>query len=471
MRRIENIFYKIALVMVICILVMIVIAGLFWQAEYDYADFPYFERTAIKYVCAVLGIIVLLILYMYMGKKFHWNLYLLTVLYVGVSLAYLFFVQLEPFSDMKMIYDIAAHNMVDETGYLSWGGTQIPSALYLWVVLKIFGTNIFVPKILNMIFNIVTYFFIYKIYKLYSDDTVDVKAIIWFSAIFISPVLYENHIYNDVPFTMLILIMFYLVMRKKYTKWRLVLLCGIGIVQCLFRLSGVVYVIAVAMYMILFQREWKKAILCSVIILAGIIGAGRVNKVIFQADVSKEVPVWSYIQMGINEEEFGFQDGTHSTDWTWQDCVEKYKSMGWKKVTKVLAKKTVWMWTEGTYQAQRYAFGDATAVYTKENSLTHELRNLDGTIRNRLNLITKGQYYIYMLLALLGVLKLKLKREYSLLLYAVCGMACFYLIWEMKSRYIYSLYPVFMIFAYFGWRDVIRKIKNIINNKKKSGTE
>lgn len=471
MRRIENIFYKIALVMVICILVMIAIAGLFWQAGYDYADFPYFERTAIKHVCAVLGIIVLLILYMYMGKKFHWNLYLLTVLYVGVSLAYLFFVQLEPFSDMKMIYDSAAHNMRDETGYLSWSGTQIPSALYLWVVLKIFGNNIFVPKILNITFNIVTYFFIYKIYKLFSDDTDDVKAIIWFSAIFIPPGLYENHIYNDVLFTMLILIMFYLVMKKKYTKWMLVLLCGIGIVQCLFRLSGVVFVIAVAMYMILFQREWKKAILCSVIIFAGIIGAGRVNKVIFQADVSKEVPVWSYIQMGINEEEFGFQDGTHSTDWTWQDCVEKYKSMGWKKVTKVLAKKTVWMWTEGTYQAQRYAFGDATAVYTKENLLTHELRNLDGTIRNSLNLIIKGQYYIYMLLALLGVLKLKSKREYSLLLYAVCGIACFYLIWEMKSRYIYSLYPVFMIFAYFGWREVIRKIKNRINNKEKSGTE
>ncbi len=366
---------------------------------------------------------------------------------------------------MKMLYDIAIHDMKDEIGYLSAAGTQIPSSIYLWIILKIFGKSIFIPKFFNMIFNMVTYLFIYKIYKLYSDESDNAKAIIWFSAFFIPPVLYENHIYNDVLFTMLTVIMIYLVLRRKYTKIVLALLCGISIIQCLFRLCGVIYIIAMAMYMILFQKEWKKAVLCSIIILTGIMGITKVNTAVFQTDPSKETPIWSYIQMGINEEEFGFQDGTHSANWTWEDCVEKYRTMGWKRVLKTMAKKEIWMWTEGTYQAQRYGFGDAAAVYTHENNLTGELRNLKGNFRNILDLIMKGQYTMYMLLALVGLSKRRERKEYSLLLYVICGMACFYLIWEMKSRYIYPLYPLFLVFAYFGWRDVVQrkiKLRNII---------
>ncbi|MCM1234890.1 MAG: hypothetical protein NC489_32720 [Ruminococcus flavefaciens] len=459
--RTEAYINKVAFIMVAFILWMILIVGLFWQAGYDYADFPYFERTTAINIISIIGSAVIMIIYMYIGKKSNWNLCFLFIGYVAISMLYLFFVQLEPFSDMKMVYDIACHNMRDESGYLSSCSNQIPVCIYLWILLKVFGESIMVPKLFNLLCNILICWFIYKIYLFYSDDFNSAKGIIWFSAFLIPPVLYENHIYNDVFFTMLTVIMVYFILCRKYTKMTLLLLCGIAILQYLIRPCGIIYIIAMEMYMILFRKERKKALICSVVILVGIIGISVINNQIFQVDKSEGYPVWSYIQMGINEEEFGFQDGTHSADWTWQDCVEKYRQLGWKKVVRIMIKKEVWMWTEGTYQAQRYAFGDSMAVYTHENFLTKDLRNLGGYCRSLLNLITKGQYYIYMLLALLGIKKLKYNREISLLLYIVCGMACFYLIWEIKSRYIYSLYPIFLVFSYFGWMHAIEIISHL----------
>lgn len=463
MEKIEHFVYRIAFVMVVMILAMVVITGLFIQASYDYADFPYFEKITIEKIMAIIIVTVFLIAYMYIGKKLHWNLYAILILYFVVSVLYLYFVQLEPFSDMKFIYDIAINNMHDEIGYLSTYSNQIPITIYLWLITKIFGISIFVPKILNLIFNVVIFFFIYKLYVLCNGKTEDAKAIVWFSALLIPPILYENHIYNDVLFTMLTIIMVYMIMQGKYTRSMLVLLSGLSIIQYLIRPCGIIYIIAMIMYMILFQREWKKGILCAVIIVMGIVGINKANEKIFQTDTSQAYPIWSFIQMGINEEEFGFQDGTHSSDWTWKDCVDKYKEMGWERVTVTLVKKEVWMWSEGTYQAQRYGFGDAWAAYNHENFITKELRDVEGSqIRNILNIITKGQYYVYMVLALIGLLSLRKQQKYSLFLYVICGMTCFYLIWEMKSRYIYSLYPLFLLFAYFGWLEMKKWGENVI---------
>ncbi len=97
MKKIEHIIYKVAFIMVISILVMIAITGLFWQAGYDYADFPYFEGTKIKHIFVVLGTAVFLMLYMYIGQKIHWNLSLLVIIYVGISCLYLFLSSWNPF--------------------------------------------------------------------------------------------------------------------------------------------------------------------------------------------------------------------------------------------------------------------------------------------------------------------------------------------------------------------------------------
>lgn len=72
--------------------------------------------------------------------------------------------------------------------------------------------------------------------------------------------------------------------------------------------------------------------------------------------------------------------------------------------------------------------------------------------------------YIYMVLALVGVWMTRKDENYSLFLYIICGVACFYLIWEMKSRYIYSLYPLFIIYTFGGIKYIFEFVKKKIGD-------
>ena len=117
------------------------------------------------------------------------------------------------------------------------------------------------------------------------------------------------------------------------------------------------------------------------------------------------------------------------------------------------------MWTEGTYQAERYGFGGYESTFSHENRITDSIKDVDNSrLRMIIDFIMKAQYYIYMTLALAGVIITRSNRNYSLFNYCICGFACFYLIWEMKSRYIYSLYPLFIIYAVIGIEYIFNKI-------------
>lgn len=450
---------KIASFITILIFGTVVIVGLVIESNYDFADFPFFEKkTLINYISILLSFIMLYF-YMYIGKKLSYNIYFALGVYSVVSIIYLYLVQLEPFSDMKMIFDISTNGMQDIDSYLSTYTNQIPIIGYLWLVTKIFGKKIIVPKILNLIFNILILIFIYKIYNLLHNK--NKKAIIWYSSILLPTILYENHIYNDVLFTLLTLIMVYFLLKHPYKKKDWCILYVVAILQYFIRPCGIIYILAAVMYMLFYLGEKKMGGLYLIIVLLSMIGITKLNTKIFQIDESKTYPIWSYIQMGINEEEFGFQDGTHAADWTLQDCMNKYKELGIKKVLKIFAKKEIWMWTEGTYQAQRYGFGGESAIYTKENIITNNLhKGNDSALRKIIEELMKSQYYVYSFFAFLGIIKLYKNREWSLFFYIICGISCFYLIWEMKSRYLYSIYPIILMISFYAWDFIFDKEMN-----------
>ncbi|MCR5700808.1 MAG: glycosyltransferase family 39 protein [Lachnospiraceae bacterium] len=376
---------------------------------------------------------------------------------------------------MKNIYEIAINGFKDEQGYLSNCPNQIPITTYLWVITSIFGKNILIPKIFNIICNVGIIYFLYKIYLVIADTnelSSDKKAIMWFSTPILSVVLYENHIYNDILFTFLTTILIYLVLKKQDTNLIFAIVCVLSVVQYVIRPTGIIYIIAIFLYMVLYQQHYRKALVYVLFCVSLIFGVGKLNKKIFNVDTTKEYPIWSYIQMGVNEQEFGFQDGSHSMDWTKEDCVEKYKALGMRKLLRIYVKKEIWMWSEGTYQAERYGLGDYYATFTKDNKITETVRNVDNSmIRKVLEQMMKAQYYIYMFFALVGLLTVwkrnrKDMRLQVLLLYVICGFFCFYLVWEIKSRYIYSLYPIFMIYGFIGFSIFVDGIEKIFGGNR-----
>ena len=169
--------------------------------------------------------------------------------------------------------------------------------------------------------------------------------------------------------------------------------------------------------------------------------------------------------MGINEEEFGFQDGSHSKDWTFEDVQKRINELRFGRLIKLLCKKQYWLWTEGTYQAERYAFGTGEEEqFAYETAITKKIRDTENSkLRKSIDYLMKGQYLVLIILSFIDfMIKDKnedIKGKKELLLYIIIGLFCFYTIWEMKSRYIYCLYPIFLIFSTSGTQKIINKIK------------
>lgn len=457
--NISKYFNKLVFAINIAIFGIVTVCSLFLSSNYDFEDYPYFQLNDWTFLIYIILAVVFLIIYMLIGSFFSWSIWVCFVIYAIISSAYIAVIPLEPFSDMKSAYDIAVNGLRDDYGYLSLYNNQIPLVIYLWIITGIFGKSIIVPKFFNIVCNIITLFFIYKIYEV-SDfpksDNNKNKAVLWFGSLFIPVIMYVNHIYNDILFTALTAALVYLVVADFESKLRYIIICLLSVIQYLIRPSGIIYIMAIALYIVIIRKQWKKSLLYIIVTISIIAGAGRVNKLLFNVDGQASFPVWSYIQMGINEDEFGFQDGTHSSEWTMKDCVDKYRELGLIKVLKIWAEKELWMWSEGTYQAERYGLGDSAAIYSCDNRINESLRDIKGSgIRIFFEKIMKAQYYVYMILAFTGLLFLRGSNTVKLMLYIICGFFFFYLIWEIKSRYIFSLWPFIIIIAYNGMLKVI----------------
>ncbi len=462
MKSLEKGINYIALVLCAVIFGSVLLAGFFIQSDYNFGDFPTFQPgTAGRYAGIVLFAAALLLLYRYF-ENHRINLLLAIGIYAVLCILFILAVPLEPYSDMQSIFSIACNDFYDSDGYLTVYRNQIPITAYLYILTRI-SKNIIIPKLFNVIWNSVIVLFIYKIGSMIYKKA---DFLIIMSCIFLAPILYTNHIYNDTLATALTLIMIYLTIKAGISTPEFILLIILSALQYTLRASGIIFIIAVIMYFLLVKKEIRKTAvyaIASVLLIAML--SGLMN-FCYPTDSSGGYPVWSFLQMGINEEEFGFQDGSHSTEWTSDDYREKIADLGAARLSKLLVKKEFWMWSEGTYQAGRYGFGDSAAVYTTENAVTESLRDTDGSmIRKVFDAVMKGQYYVYMLLAAVGLAGFWKKKAYQLFAYLFCGYFCFYLLWEMKSRYIYSLYPYLIIIAYGGLLRIIRLAKSRAGHK------
>lgn len=451
----------------ICIAIFLSVGafGLVWRSDYHFDDFPLFTRNDLwNYVSAAFHALLLLFMF-HLFKKRNVRIWLCLLLYAFICIAFMFLVPLEPFSDMKSIFNIANSGMADTDGYLKRYENQIPITLYLYA-LSFFGKNIIIPKLMNVVFNIWTAYMTYRIGSiLFGED----RRILLYTCFFVPPILYINHIYNDTMSAALAVTMTYLALDKQEMKWKAAALIMLSALSVWFRASNILFVLAILLYWMFSLKKWKKALVYVLTVTLLLCGLQKMGKTVVHSDGKGGYPVWSYIQMGLNEEEFGFQDGSHSEDWTFSDCIERIQSLGMKRTVKLLAKKELWMWSEGTYQAERYGFGDVNAEYTTENAVTQNLHT-QSNLRKAVVYWMKGQYYVFAVFALLGIFVEKKRNGIELLLYFICGFFCFYLIWEMKSRYIYALYPYMILLAGQGIKWISRiydKNKNMRKGKEK----
>ncbi len=155
--------------------------------------------------------------------------------------------------------------------------------------------------------------------------------------------------------------------------------------------------------------------------------------------------------IGINETEFGFMDNDFSYDRTWGDYFLRLKEYGPLRLLKILIKKTFWLWTQGTYQAQRYAFGldvlVATDKFETNTILTEYLRMDHQKLRMFINAFTRVQYFLMFGLMTLKFWSRKNIDHLRAFYYMFAGTFFVMLIYELKARYILYLLPFMVIIA------------------------
>ena len=463
---------KITKIFLIILFAVIIIIMLMINSIYLYIDKPDFKINNIwNYVGIFINMVLLIItviIYQYLKKRFPHNKYInkcIFFIYFILEIVYLKLVPIAPFSD------IALSNFTEQMEYLQANPNNLPTVLIFNLIFRVTTYDVFVLKVVNIICNIVTIYFAYKIYQnIYKKEN---SLVLLLGISSITVFLYVNNVYNDIIFTALTTIIFYLVTKDNQSKRDIMIISILSVIQFLIRPVGIILIIAICMYFILKKREIKNvAIILSVCIIFYIIYAQIESRVIPKSDEVKEYPIWSFIQMGLNEEEFGFQDASHSTEWTFDDVKNRIVELGPSRLLKLLCQKYCWLWTEGTYQVERYAFGAGQdGQYLYNTPITELISDPNNSqVRDALEYIMKGQYFVLIVCSFMScILKdedKEVRNRRDLLGYMIIGLFCFYTIWEMKSRYIYCLYPIFLILASNGIEKTLTIMQNRLLKKK-----
>jgi hypothetical protein len=488
---------------------LFVAASFFVRAKYLYAvygDTPVLEKQQLLLFIVVAAALLLIGLGLYSLCRrldtFSPKIVIPAVLLVSFAIqtAIIFLFPRLPTDDSQTVLTLAQnmlyrgdYSAFQTSGYLHMFPFNFSTVLYLKALLFVFPDNYLVIKFFNIGFTLVTTLMVYLLYK-----ELNVKSqsrdygILVLAAIYAPALFMNNFIYNDVIATAFLTSALYFAVRfmkeasLKYMIYAAVLLA----IGDYFRSIGAIFLVAIVFSVLLQIRKLgvKKSVLGLAVTVLLFMVPGWTQNLLLQATGKVEgsvnansAPVYMWLNMGINQSTFGFWDNRQSYNiyqrqagYNKDKSSELFKAEISRKLSeastgdlvKMYAKKLVWIWTEGTYQMERYGIGNGSstigrgmgAVGDKYSYTTFATELFKGDSNARVGL-TWAMYamnilmYGFILVRLIGSLKTKRFMETPLVL-VILGFIAFYLLWEIKSRYLFPVYPLLLVMSYMGFKDM-----------------
>lgn len=366
--------------------------------------------------------------------------------------------------------------------------------LYLKTLLAIFPDSYLVVKMFNIIFTLVTTLMIYLIYKEinYKSKENDYGVLV-FAATYIPSLFMCNYIYNDIIATTFFTTAIYFVIKfvkQKSIKYIIIasILLSIGYY---FRSIGVIVLIAAGIYILLsIKKIGIKKVIISLGILAMLFNSPgwtqnavlQSRNIVSESASKNSAPIYMWLNMGINMNRFGFWDNQQSYkiyqvqgNYNKETSTELFKESIENKLSNATVsdligmyyKKIIWTWTEGTYQIDRYGIGDEapssqgktkTSIAGGYSYTTFATNLFEGDSKYRSGLlwisyVTSFLMYCLIFIRLISGIRSKRFDEVFLIL-IILGFIGFYILWEIKSRYLYPVYPLLIVLSYMGFKDV-----------------
>lgn len=475
-------------------LACLVAVALFWRAEYcsyRHGDNPAWIPQNGLLLLATAGFIfcISLAIYRFGSRLNQGNRRYVTgnVLYISLAIQVLYILLLpaEQFADQSIVNTIAQDlikgnfRAFRKGGYLYQYPNNIGITLALSVVYRLFPRSMLVPKLLNAIFSTITSYLIMRIYE-ESNPAKRGKSygILLFSGFFLPMILLNNLVYNDIYATTLFAAgTYYAVRFLGSQKWCHLLLCSFFIALGNFlRMLGPIFLLAVILYLAI-----KRTGVAKILALAGItmalflvppalvncwlIREGKITEPVGE----NSVPIHMWIHMGMNDKKFGYWDDGYSYGIYLREgyqnkkrSAEIYSQMIRKRLQGknlvrtlgVYVKKNLWLWTEGTYQAEYYGVGSWGYLYP---TFVSALFEHNYAARDFLRWVMHAGNYMRLVTALYGLAaSLREGKSYPLMLpvIIILGFVGFYTLWEIKPRYIYPAYPYLVLVFYYGIEKV-----------------
>jgi uncharacterized membrane protein len=501
-------------VILACFMGLFIVSSFFVRAKYVYSvygDTPILERQELVLFVVVLAAVLLASLGLYRlclklepySRKIVIPVTLSVSMVLQIGIIFLF--PRLPTDDSQTVLSLAQdmlyrhdYSTFQTTGYLHMFPFNFSIVLYLKTLLSVFPDNYLVIKIGNILFSLVTTLMIYLIYKeLNTKSTQNDYGVLLLAATYVPSLFMSNFIYNDgIATAFLTAALYYAIRFMKEKSWKLMMVSAVLLaVGNYFRSIGMIFLLAIALCILLHIRKIgiKKAILSLGVTILLVMVPGwtqnallQVNGIVKESVNANSAPVYMWLNMGINMERFGFWDNRQSytiyqrtAGYNKEKSAELFKQEIRKKLTNASAgqlinmyyKKLVWTWTEGTYQVERYGIGNgepsgqnraAGMVMDHYSYSTFATKLFKGDSGYRMGLIwavyaMNVLMYGFILIRLLKGIKTGTYGE-TPLVFVILGFIGFYLLWEIKSRYLYPVYPLVIIFSYMGFKDMYESI-------------
>jgi hypothetical protein len=500
--KVLDAFHQIPVIVLIPFILCILVISLFKRAEfciYKYGDKPgWMKEDPVSLILTVMILLLLFILVYKLGKfldKLSRRQALFTVLYISAIIQVLVILYLPAiqFADQNAVNQIAMRvlegNFADfrHKGYLNRYPNNIGITIFLTMIYKVFPNSLLVPKLLNVVLSSITSYLMFRIYE-EADFTKYNKGygILIFAGFFPPMLLLNNLVYNDIiATTFFVWSVFNAIRYVKTRKWQQLVYAGALIIAGdFFRQVGILILLSITLYFII-----KKVHIVKTLIFIGaifvlckfplfvlnnyLLDTGKIGEPIGK----NAIPVHMWLHMGMNERSMGYWDNFYSYNvyikegnWNKEKSTELYTDMIKKNVeengiaglAELYLKKNIWLWTEGTYQAEYYGIGSWGYLYP---TFFTSLLDNNQSVRDIVRWILHASNILMLGLVCIGLIHSVVKKyKYPFILSAIVllGFIGFYTLWEIKPRYIYVTYPYLILMSYYGLNIVMNKLSKLI---------
>lgn len=197
-------------------------------------------------------------------KNYKKNYYFAIGIFLIINILWICKINTQPFSDFQYYHELAiqiAHGGI-------WGDTytSVGYPIFLAAFYKVFGANIFVGKIVNLVLSLLSIILFKKILDFTSMGEKNKFIIFILFAFFPSTIFYNTILGSEILFTFLMLLITYLFFKENF-KFKYIYIGILVGINTMVKPFFIVYFFAIFLYKVIFKENILKTIKDSLVIL------------------------------------------------------------------------------------------------------------------------------------------------------------------------------------------------------------